>query len=425
MTESNYPAPESSSGMPDAPWWSQPGATAVLPQEERPDLTPPQEPTPAARPPRTRKAGTAGLLALALVVGGAAGGAVATAFDDTSTVTRSATGAVTPLAGGSVTDGSADAIAGTPEAAAAAIAPSVVTVEVTGTARTQFGSQQQSGTGSGIVIRDTGYIVTNNHVVDAATGGSGTVHVTLANGNTYPATIVGTDPTTDLAVIKVDGVDGLKAATFASSAELKVGQAVLAIGAPLGLSNTVTQGIVSTLNRPVRTGDNAGSQAVIDAIQTDAAINPGNSGGALVDLGGRVVGVNSAIATAGDGSSGNIGVGFAIPSVVVTKIADQIINTGSAVHSQIGVGVTDAPNTTDGAPGLGATISSVVAGGPAAKGGLQRGDVVTKVDDRRVTDADSLIVAIRSHDPGETVTLTITRGGATRTLQVTLVSAGG
>ncbi len=428
MNETPVPSSSPTPSMPDAPWWSQPGATAVLTPEE-PVSAPPGD-VPAA-PKRARtpfaKPGTAGLLALALLAGGVAGGAVAAGLDGRSSVTSTSTGTAsrTPLVGGSVADGSSSAVPGTPEAAAATIAPSVVTVEVTGTTRTQFGSQQRSGTGSGIVIRDGGYIVTNNHVVEAATGGAGTVHVTLANGTTYPATIVGTDPTTDLAVIRVEGVDGLTAATFASSAELKVGQAVLAVGAPLGLSNTVTQGIVSTLHRPVRTGDNAGTQAVIDAIQTDAAINPGNSGGALVDLAGRVVGVNSAIATAGDGSSGNIGVGFAIPSLVVTKIADQIIATGSAVHSQIGVGVSDAPNTTDGAPGLGAAISNVVAGGPAEKAGLQRGDVVTKVDDRRVTDADSLIVAIRSHDPGETVTLTVTRGGATRTLEVVLASAGG
>ena len=399
--------------MPTTPWWSTPSATAVLP-----DPAPPQEPpAPPTTPKRSfsRPKGTSLLLALALLGGGVAGGAVATAFDDKGTTVVG-----TPLAGTPVVGSGSNTVAGTPESAAATIGQSVVTIEVTGSSG--FG-QTESGTGSGIVIRSEGYILTNNHVVDLAASGNGAVHVTLADGDTVSATIVGVDPTTDLAVIKVSGVSGLKAATFADSESLKVGQAVLAVGAPLGLSNTVTQGIVSTLNRPVRTGNSNSSQAVIDAIQTDAAINPGNSGGALVDLAGRVVGVNSAIATAGDGSSGNIGVGFAIPSRVASKVADQLIAKGRAVHSQMGVQVDDAPSTTDGAPGLGALIRGVTSGGPAASAGVQPGDVVTKVDDRRVTDANSLIVAIRSHDPGETVTLTVTRGGAERTLKVTLEAA--
>jgi putative serine protease PepD len=313
-------------------------------------------------------------------------------------------------------------VKGTPEAAAATIAPSVVTVEVTGQVGSPFGGvQSQSDTGSGVVIRAEGYVLTNNHVVAAAVDG-GSVHVTLSDGRTVPATIVGTDASADLAVLKLNGVSGLTAATFAKSDDLKIGQAVLAVGAPLGLANTVTQGIVSTLHRPVATGESTNSQAVIDAVQTDAAINPGNSGGALVDLAGRVVGINSAIATAG-GTSGNIGVGFAIPSETATKIADQIIRTGSATHSQIGVSVADAPSGTDGAPGLGALIRAVQSGGPAAKAGVQVGDVVTKVDERRVTDANSLIVAVRSHDPGEVVTLTLTRNGSEKTLRVTLGSS--
>jgi putative serine protease PepD len=402
--------------MPSTPWWSQPGTTAVLPQQAPPAQTPPSDPP--SPPGRAKRSGTAALVALALLAGGTAGGAVAYALDGGGTA---GTTVVSSLAGGKVVSGT---ISGTPEAAAAAIAPSVVTVEVTGQTTSDFGQPQaQSDTGSGIVIRSAGYIVTNNHVVAAAVGG-GSVHVTLANGDTVPATIVGTDPTTDLAVIKITGVNGLKAATFADSESIAVGQAVLAIGAPLGLSNTVTQGIVSTLHRPVRTGESANAQAVIDAIQTDAAINPGNSGGALVDLAGRVIGINSAIATAGGGSSGNIGVGFAIPSAVATKVAGQLIANGKAVHAQMGVGVNNAPNTTDGAPGLGASIRSLTSGGPAERGGLQVGDVVTKVDDRRVTDADSLIVAIRSHDPGQTVTLTVTRGNSTKALKVTLASAG-
>jgi putative serine protease PepD len=395
--------------MPEAPWWSTPGATAVLPQEA-PPAAPPLPPA----PPRSRRPGTAGLLALALVVGGAAGGGVATLLQDDKTVV-SGTTALDTRSLGSV-------VKGTPEAAAATIGPSVVTVEVTGQVGSPFGGvTSQSDTGSGVVIRAEGYVLTNNHVVAAAVDG-GSVHVTLSDGRTVPATIVGTDASADLAVLKLNGVSGLTAATFAKSDDLKIGQAVLAVGAPLGLANTVTQGIVSTLHRPVATGESTNSQAVIDAVQTDAAINPGNSGGALVDLAGRVVGINSAIATAG-GTSGNIGVGFAIPSETATKIADQIIRTGSATHSQIGVSVADAPSGTDGAPGLGALIRAVQSGGPAAKAGVQVGDVVTKVDDRRVTDANSLIVAVRSHDPGEVVTLTLTRNGSEKTLRVTLGSS--
>jgi putative serine protease PepD len=409
-----------SSTPPNTPWWSQPGATAVLPQE--PPVEPPLPPAAETPAKKKKRGGTALLLALALLVGGGAGGAVAAALDNGGS---SATLGSTTLSDTRVVGSSSDTVKGTPESAASVISPSIVTVEVSGQATNQFGGTSSlSDTGSGIIIRDTGYILTNNHVVAAAVGG-GSVHVTLNDGKTVAATIVGTDPSIDLAVIKVDGVSGLTGATFADSENLKVGQAVLAVGAPLGLANTVTQGIVSTLHRPVRTGEaGASAQAVIDAVQTDAAINPGNSGGALVDLAGRVVGINSAIATTGGGAgqSGNIGVGFAIPSNVAVKVSDQLIKTGKAVHSQMGVGVDDAPNSTDGAPGLGATIKGVTSGGPAARGGVQVGDVVTKVDDRRVTDANSLIVAIRSHDPGSTVTLTVTRGGATKTLKVTLAS---
>jgi putative serine protease PepD len=322
-------------------------------------------------------------------------------------------------------------VSGTPESAAAVIGPSVVTIEVSGSqvsTNDGFGGapgqpQAVSDTGSGVVVRADGYILTNNHVVAAAENG-GTVNVTFSNGKTVPARIVGHDSTADLAVVKVDGVSDLKAAVFADAEKLKVGQSVLAVGAPLGLSNTVTEGIVSTLHRPVATGEaGAGSQAVIDAVQTDAAINPGNSGGALVDLAGRVVGINSAIASTGSsqgGQSGNIGVGFAIPSNSATKIAGQLISTGHATHSQMGASVGDAASTTAGAPGLGALIRQVTAGGPAERAGLRAGDVVVKVDDRRVTDANSLIVAIRSHDAGSVVTVAFTRNGADRTAKVTL-----
>jgi putative serine protease PepD len=412
--------------MPDTPWWSQPGTTAVLPAtapaSEPPPPLPPDYDQPAPPKP-SRRPGTAILLALALLAGGAAGGGVAELVHNNGTTTLSSS---TPLATGTVKNGSST-ITGTPESAAAIIGPSVVTIEVTGTQSSGFGQQQVADTGSGVIIRSAGYILTNNHVIAAAVGG-GTVNVTLADGTTVPAHIVGADATTDLAVIKVDGQTGLKAATFAASESLKIGQAVIAVGAPLGLSNTVTEGIVSTLHRPVATGDSTNSQSVIDAVQTDAAINPGNSGGALVDLAGRVVAIPSAIASTGSsgtGQSGNIGVGFGIPSETATKVADQLISTGHAVHSQIGVGLANDSSSTSGTPGNGAALANVKAGSPAAKAGLQAGDVVTKVNSRLITDSVSLIAAVRSYDPGTTVTLTYTRGGSPQTTKVTLASATG
>ena len=401
--------------------------TAVLP----PTSPPPASPPPAQR--RSRGAGrTPALLLLACLLSGGVGGVVAHALDDGGTTT------VTTATGGGVitrdtSSAPATATAGTTQAAAATIAPSVVTIAVTGTQTSTTGSfgrtatQQVSDTGSGIVLRPDGYIVTNNHVVAAAAGGSGTVSVTFSDGSTVPATIVGTDATSDLAVIKV-AKQGLTAAVFADSDKLVVGQPVLAVGAPLGLSNTVTEGIVSTLHRPVRTGEEgATEQSVIDAVQTDAAINPGNSGGALVDLSGKVVGVNSAIASTSDTSdgsqAGNIGVGFAIPANDVTKVAQQLIADGKATHSQIGISAGDASGVADGTPGSGALVQSVTSGGPAASAGLQQGDIITKIDDRDVTDADSLIVAIRSHNPGDKVTVTYTRDGATQTATATLAEA--
>ena len=378
----------------------------------------------AGAPVRRRPARGALLVALAVAAGGVTGGLVARGSTSSSTpaVVARSTGTVKPTALRSGT--------GTPESAAATIAPSVVTVEVSGSQQVpgQFGgsaAQPVSDTGSGVVLRADGYVLTNNHVIAAALDG-GTVSITLSDGRTVPATIVGHDATDDLAVLKAS-VGGLTPAVFADSEQLRVGQAVLAVGAPLGLSNTVTQGIVSTLHRPVRTGEaGASAQSVIDAVQTDAAINPGNSGGALVDLAGRVVGINSAIASTGSnggGQSGNIGVGFAIPSDDAAKVAEQLIATGHATHSQVGISVADAASRTNGAPGLGAGVQAVTAGGPAAAAGLRPGDVITKVADRVVTDADGLIVAIRAHDPGSRVTLAYTRDGATRTTTATLAGA--
>jgi putative serine protease PepD len=349
-----------------------------------------------------------------LGVGGAAGGVagyLAADGGNTSSVSRS-TGTVIATV----------PLQGTVEAAAATILPSVVTIQAT--------SGSGVGVGSGVIVRSDGYVVTNNHVIAGAVSG-GTITATLSDRREVAATIVGRDVSSDLAVIKLRGLSGLTVATFADSDGIKVGQSVLAVGAPLALSGTVTEGIVSTVHRPVRTGSQSGAQAgvdtqstVLDAIQTDAAINPGNSGGPLVDLSGRVIGINSAIATVGgsqtpDGqssASGNIGVGFAIPSNEVTNVVDQIIQSGGATHASLGVSATDPQD------GTGAQLQQVTSGGAAAQAGLRAGDLVTKVGDRAVTDTDSLIAAIRSHRAGDKVTVTYRRGDSTSTVTVTLGS---
>ena len=384
-------------------------STATIPTA--PPAGPPQHPQ---QPPRRRfAAGIAvGAIALALA-SGVTGSAATLALND-----NDSNGAA-PVITREVSPASAKAAApGTVEAAAATITPSVVTLRVTGSE----GGRTAQGTGSGVVLREDGHILTNNHVVAPAANG-GTVQVFFSDGSSKEAKIVGRDPSNDLAVVKVNGASGLKAATFAGSSGLKIGQPVLAVGAPLGLSGTVTQGIISAVNRPVRTGDGTGQDAVIDAIQTDAPINPGNSGGALVDLSGRVIGINSAIATVGGGDngapgqssqSGNIGVGFAIPADDAVRIAQQLISEGKASHATLGVSAQDSTE------GAGATVMSVVGGSAASKIGLREGDVITAVGSRRVVDVDSLVAAVRDHEPGDKVTITYQRAGKTAKGDVTL-----
>jgi putative serine protease PepD len=306
--------------------------------------------------------------------------------------------------------------------AAAEVLPSVVSISVR--------SDELSGSGSGIIISADGQILTNNHVVAAAADG-GDLTVTFSDGTTADASIVGRDPATDLAVIKADGVSGLTPATFGSSDDLNVGDAVLAIGSPLGLDGSVTSGIVSALDRSITLqGDQeqspfggspqqgAGQTAVIDAIQTDAAINPGNSGGPLVNADGEVVGVNTAIASLAQGTTsegGNIGVGFAIPIDSARDIAQQLVEDGSVSHAFLGVSIADTEN---GEPG--ALVGSVQPGTPAESAGLQEGDIITKVGDTEVTDAASLTAAIRDHKPGDSVTVEYTRDGQSASVDVTL-----
>ncbi|MCW2542002.1 MAG: hypothetical protein JWN95_3727 [Frankiales bacterium] len=308
---------------------------------------------------------------------------------------------------------------GTIGAAAAKIRPSVVTINVS--------SGQEAGTGSGIILRDDGHVLTNDHVVSVAANG-GKLSVTLADGRTAGATIVGRDSPDDLAVIKVNGLNKLTPATFAKSADLTVGQTVVAVGAPLGLSDTVTSGIVSNTARPVRSGDN--NQAVFEAVQTDAAINPGNSGGPLVDLNGNVVGINAAIASDQSNGglqipgqpaqqAGNIGIGFAIPSDEASRIASELIASGKAYHAVIGISVGD--NTTATTPTqAGVPVQSVTAGGPAASAGLKTGDVVSSVNGQLVTTSDSLIAAVRSFPPGLQIEIGYTRAGKSSVAKVTL-----
>jgi putative serine protease PepD len=419
-------------------------AYPTTPPPAPPSWLPQPEPVLPTQRSKGRVRLTAGLTALVLV-SGTAGGVAASAFGSSG-------GAATPSAAAATTLGAnpqpVSANSSTPlsyAAIAAKVLPVVVSIDVVG--------QSESDTGSGIVLTSTGYILTNHHVIAAAaSGGSITVH--FNDGSTASAKIIGSDTASDLAVIKV-AKTGLAAASIGNSSTVKVGDAVLAVGSPLGLSGTVTSGIVSALNRPVDTtadqsqpqqqdpfggfgsqGDgssNGGSDSsttgsvatVFGAIQTDAAINPGNSGGALVDANGNVIGINSAIASLGSGSSGgqsgNIGVGFAIPINLAKTIAQELITTGKATHAQIGASIGDNTDRTTGETKV--TIEAVTAGGPAAAAGLAKGDVVTKIDSTVVTDSDTLIATVRSHAAGDKVTVTYVRDGVTKTATVTIGSS--
>jgi len=309
---------------------------------------------------------------------------------------------------------------GSVAAVAAAVLPSTVQI------RAEYDGQAEGATGSGFVLDTGGHVVTNNHVVANAAEHEGPIEVVDDDGNVYSATIVGRSPTYDLAVLQLTDDPHLPAAALGSSSALRVGDPVVAVGSPLGLSSTVTAGIISALNRPVTTGDAVNESSYINAVQTDAAINPGNSGGPLVDLRGQVVGINSAIATTGSvtpGEAGNIGVGFAIPADQVRRTVDQILRTGEARYPVIGAKV--VTGGTRPGRGDGAEISEVGVGTPAEAAGLRTGDLVTALNGDRVTDGISLIVAIRSHQPGEDVELSVHRGVQRLTLTVTLGSEVG
>jgi putative serine protease PepD len=405
-------------------------------------------PPPMGAPRKRSRAGALAVGAVAIaVVSAGIGGAAASVVERHGQPAATMDGA--PLGGAAPSVPAANTPVGTVEQVAAKVVPSVVMLE------TDLGRQSEEG--SGIILSSDGLILTNNHVVAAAANphaavprerkpgqgpgrapdgpdpdnpdnnnapaGKPKTTVTFSDGRTAEFTVVGADPTTDIAVVRVQGVSGLTPISLGSSANLRVGQPVMAVGSPLGLEGTVTTGIVSALNRPVSTTGEAGNQnTVLDAIQTDAAINPGNSGGALVNMSGQLVGINSAIATLGgdspDAQSGSIGLGFAIPVDQAKRIADELINSGTASHASLGIQVTNDKGTP------GAKVVEVVPNGAAASAGLPSGVVVTKVDDRPVNSADGLVAAVRSKAPGDKVTLTFRDpSGENKTVQVTLGKA--
>ncbi|SCE92311.1 trypsin-like peptidase domain-containing protein [Micromonospora chokoriensis] len=424
---SGYPAhgqsgyPQQSAGQyPGAPWYQgqqsgwagggQPGMAYPGQHQQHPGQHPqhPGQPVPpwgpqvappgsGPRPGRIAKFAGAGVAVFALMLGsGVAGGALALALDgDGGGVTRTYSAA--PVING----------ADLPKIAAS-VQDSVVSITT------------DSGEGSGVVLSADGYILTNNHVVASAAGGN--VLVIFADGKKAEAKVIGTDPKTDLAVVKANGVSDLKAATFGDSDAMQVGDQVLALGSPLGLQGSVTSGILSARDRTIRAGEGQPQDptqqpsrtvsSISGLLQTDAPINPGNSGGALVNTRGEVIGVNTAIATSGQ-STGNIGVGFAIPSNKAKDVAGKLQRGEKVSHPSLGVGVNQAE-------GGGALVASVTPGSPAEQAGLQRGDVVTRFGDKPVNDSDDLVGAVQAGKVGDRVEVTFKRNGVEKTVTVTL-----
>ena len=386
----------------DDPWG------APRPQGSSPDLL--GGPVARSKPDRRGRRVVAAVLAAGLL-GGLTGGALVAATDEDGGLTDpgASLGAVATQ---QTVDRAPDSVAGV----AGRVLRSTVSIGVV--------TPNSSGSGSGVVLSDDGYVLTNNHVVEAgADGGRITVTVNGGEGRELPASIVGLDPETDLAVLKVEGGAPLVPATLGRSSDLVVGDPVIAIGSPLGLNGTVTTGIISALNRTVQVPSEGGTRGtpLLNAIQTDAAINPGNSGGALVNASGAVIGINSAIATlgasAGD-TGGSIGVGFAIPVDEARSVAEEIIRTGRATHPAIGV---EAGNeVADDGRKAGARLTRILGGGPAAAGGLQVGDVVDEVQGTQVGSVDELILALRQSRVGDEVTIGYVRDGQRQSTTITL-----
>ncbi|KKD02756.1 S1C family serine protease, partial [Streptomyces sp. WM6386] len=367
---------------------------------------------------RARKVLVVGAVLLALVSGGL-GGAVGAYLERNGGV-----GDVElPQADAEPAGRAPDSVAGI----AARALPSVVTLHVSGA--------EEQGTGTGFVLDDRGHILTNNHVVEPA-GADGDISVTFHSGDTAKATVVGRDSGYDLAVVKVTGVSGLQPMTLGNSDSVQVGDPVVAIGAPYDLEGTVTSGIISAKERPITAGGESGDGSdvsYVDALQTDAPINPGNSGGPLLDSKARVIGINSAIRSADDGSdsggaqSGSIGLGFAIPINQGKRVAEELINTGKATHPVIGVtldmdysgdGARVGTKGNDGGP-------AVIDGGAGDKAGIKAGDVITEVDGQRIHSGEELIVKTRAHRPGDELELTVERGGEELTISLVLGSSDG
>ena len=413
-------------------------------------------PAAAASPRRSRTVGLVAALAVGALVGGVAGaGVYALATNGNQGVQTTTSTAVNPA---NITVNDRDNATLITKVAAQAT-PSVVTISVTGT--------NSAGTGSGVILSKDGYILTNTHVVTLdGEVAHAKVKVETSDGHLYNAKVIGTDPISDLAVVKVDGVNNFQPLQFADSSKLNVGDTAIAIGAPLALSNTVTNGIVSALNRSItiassavpdnnsdnnNNNDNNGngpfdfwqfgtpnngqqqstaqSSIALAVVQTDAAINPGNSGGALLDTDGKVIGINVAIASAGSGSSGSstsgsIGVGFAIPSNFAKRIADELIANGKATHGLLGASVsdvTDLPETASSTV-VGASIVDVTNGGAAAAAGLQKGDIVTSFNGVPIGGKTDLTAQVRVLAAGAKTQLNYVRNGKTYTVNVTLGS---
>ena len=390
----------------------------------------PEAPKPSAKQVILKKLGGS-TVATGILLGAVVGGAV---------------GAGTAIATSVATGGSSTVIVNNAQrvnwvtAVSQKASPSVVTISV--------GDSTQGGSGSGVVLTKDGYILTNTHVVtmEGATG-SAAIEVRTADDKVYSATVVGTDPTNDRAVIKINPIAPLVPAVFADSDKINVGDSVVAIGSPLGLDETVTSGIVSALNRSIQVANSAAPEngasgggglqflgnasnanAInLSVIQTDAAINPGNSGGALLDDQGQVVGINVAIASAGSATfsqSGSIGVGFAIPANNAHRIAQEIMKSGKAKHAMLGAYISDAMSSKSAAAvSIGAKVSKLMPGGPAAKAGLKIDDVVTKLDGRTINSAQDLTAAVRLLAPNTQITLTVTRAGVPQDIKVTLGDA--
>ena len=369
---------------------------------------------PAPKSGRGRGGLVAALLVAALAAGGLGGGLGYTLAKNNDENTGSTT------VSASTSGGDVKRDPGTVAGVAARALPSTVTIE----AESNSG---EGGTGTGFVFDKQGHIVTNNHVVAGAVDG-GKLSATFPSGKKYDAEVVGHAQGYDVAVIKLKNApDDLKPLTLGDSDKVAVGDATIAIGAPFGLSDTVTTGIISAKNRPVASSDGTGSQAsYMSALQTDASINPGNSGGPLLDAQGNVIGINSAIQSTGNGGfgtgqSGSIGLGFAIPINQAEYVAQELIKTGKPVYAKIGASVS-LDDSSDGAQITDQGAAPVEPGGPAAKAGLKPGDVITKLDDRVIDSGPTLIGEIWTHKPGDKVTITYERGGKQHTVDLTLGS---